>query len=205
MLLFATGFRDLIVKFLVAGLVSAFIIYRNSKENNRRIFRWKNIFLLLGLTYLWLYATLLIHELGHAIPGYLTGSQIPKISLGVGPTLVKFSQVGNLKFNLVWKLLPLGGYTLFWREKIKSVQIFTLASGVIFEFLFSWSVYFWLKNRAKQRGGEDEKSLSQLWMIDYLIPAIFGVSFICNCIPFVIPTSDYTKITKLLLGIKFQG
>ncbi|MCE8163148.1 MAG: site-2 protease family protein [Candidatus Moeniiplasma glomeromycotorum] len=203
MLLFATGSRDLVVKFLVAGLVSAFIIYRNPQENNRRIFRWKNIFLLLGLTYLWLYATLLIHELGHAITGHFTGSQIPEISLGVGPTLIVFSQVGNLQFDLIWKLLPLGGFTSSLGKESKSVKIFTLTSGVIFEFLFSWSVYFWLKNRAKQRG--DEKSLSQLWMIDYLIPAIFGVSFICNCIPFVIPDSDYTKITKLLLGIKFQG
>lgn len=60
------------------------------------------------------------------------------MNLGVGPILAVFSQVGNLKFDIVWRLFPLEGFTSLIEKK---AWIFTLASGAILEYLFSYLVY----------------------------------------------------------------
>jgi hypothetical protein len=82
-----------------------------------------------------------------------------KINLGYGPTLIKFSQIGNLQFETDCHLFPLGGFTRYSGTNGVVERIIIGASGVVLEFLFARLVYVWLKGRAKRQN--KKPSLSQ--------------------------------------------
>jgi hypothetical protein len=115
-----------------------------------------------------------------------------KIVVGAGPKL--FSLGGREYTDIVFNLFPVDGSTHWYGKESGIQKIFSLAMGVITQFLFLGLVY-WLLERNKKW----LETLIVHLIYHYAIKISFWLTFFLN-FPFVLSSSDWTQITKIILG-----
>ncbi|MDR1670510.1 MAG: site-2 protease family protein [Spiroplasmataceae bacterium] len=167
-----------------------FVCYYSAKKNDRRKYSWKDISWIIIFSYLWNFLNIFVHECGHALTALAFGGAFYRINIGVGWELLSF-----WKRKLIFHILPIGGVVEGIRAVNMTQGIFVLAMGVITQFIFLGLVY-WLLKRNKNW----QKTLIGHFTYNYAIKIAFWITFVFNCIPFVHPESDWTKITKIILG-----
>jgi regulator of sigma E protease len=97
-----------------------------------------------------------VHELGHFLAARLFGIRVDAFALGFGPKIFAWTR-GETRYAL--NLIPFGGYVKIFGEnpddeslrgpdsarsfinKPKWQQVIVLAAGVLFNFIFAWTLY----------------------------------------------------------------
>jgi FtsH-binding integral membrane protein len=170
-----------------------FACYYFAQKKDKRNYSWKDILWIIFFSYLWLFVNVFIHELGHALTNLAFGAGFKEINIGIGWKLVIFCK-GKIIFNI----LPFGGVAYPLKSITNQIQrIIVLAMGVIAQFIFLGLVY-WLVKRNKKV----QKTLIGDFIQLYALKITFWLKFIFNVVPFVHPRSDWTQITRIILGWK---
>ncbi|WNE40409.1 MAG: hypothetical protein GBAus27B_000476 [Mycoplasmataceae bacterium] len=141
-------------------------------------------------SYLWSFLNIFVHECGHALTTLFFGGYIKEINIGVGWKILSFWDK-----KLIFQILPFEGVTKSIRSVNTIQRILILAMGVITQFIFLGLVY-WLLKRNKNW----QKTLIGHFIYLYGIKITFWLTFVFNVLPFIHPESDWTKITKIILG-----
>lgn len=175
-------------------LVPITVVYFAKKTTKKFTYNWKSILKLTIFGYLWSFANIFIHEVGHGLIANFFGYSVNKINVGMGPKLFNFG--GGKYTETVFRIFPVHGYTSHELVKNTSKEIIILAMGVIAQFLFLYLVYWLLKRNEKWR-----ESVIGHFCYHYAIKIAFWLTFVLN-FPFFLSRSDWTKIAKILLGWK---
>ncbi|KLL05128.1 MAG: hypothetical protein MRERV_5c080 [Mycoplasmataceae bacterium RV_VA103A] len=184
------GVREKVIFAFVFILVPV-ICYYWLKKSDQWNYSGEDIIWIAVFSYFWSFFNIFVHECGHALTAH-GFSYSSKISVGVGPKLFSFGE-GKINFQI----FPFYGFTShstpFATNKIRVV---ILAMGVITQFIFLGLVYWLLKRNKKW-----QKNIIGHFCYHYAIKIAFWLTFVLN-FPFVLPNSDWTKITKILLSWK---
>ena len=184
------GTKEKIISAACFVLVPA-ICYYWTKKSDRWNYSHQDIIWIVIFSYFWSFANIFIHECGHALTAYGFGYS-SKISVGAGLKLFSFSG-GKITF----RIFPVWGFTSHSTSlATNKMRVAVLAMGVITQFIFLGSVYFLLKRNEKW-----QKNIIGHFCYHYAVKIAFWLTFMLN-FPFVLSNSDWTKITKILLGWK---